>query len=241
MEGLSPGLKKLEREDNIEGIKIRRKSPTITHLLFVDDCYIFTETKIKYVKNVKNYLEMFSKTSRQTINYEKSELMFSKYIPNLIRNLLIKELGIQHASKSGKYLGLPSNLGNNKTTLFSYIENKTNKKIQRWKENFLNQARKEILLKSVITTLPSFAMSCFLIPKKTCNNIDKKQRRFWWGQKEKGKKINWVKCDTLRKNKNDGGLGFRDLHSYNKALLTKQAWRIIKNLDNLWTKFLKEL
>lgn len=50
MEGLSFGLKKLERKDNIEGIKIRRRSLTITHLLFADDCYIFTKTKIKYAK-----------------------------------------------------------------------------------------------------------------------------------------------------------------------------------------------
>lgn len=45
----------------------------------------------------------------------------------------------------------------------------------------------------------------------------------------------------LRKNKNDRGLGFRDLYRYNKALLAKQVWRIIKHPDNLWPKFLKEL
>lgn len=84
-------------------------------------------------------------------------------------------------------------------------------------------------------------MSCFLILKKICNNIDKKQRGFWWGPKENEKKINWVKWDTLRKNKNDGGLGFRDQHSYNKALLAKQAWKMIKNSDNLWVKFVKKL
>lgn len=129
MEGLLSGLKKLEKEDNIKSIKIRRKSPTIIHLLFADDCYIFMKIKIKYAKNVKDFLEKFSKASWQTINYEKSELIFSKYTPNLIWNLIIKELEIKQASKPGKYLGLPSNLENNKTTLFSYIEDKSDKNI----------------------------------------------------------------------------------------------------------------
>lgn len=40
----------------------------------------------------------------------------------------------------GKYLGLPSKIGRNKTALFSYIEEKTSKKIQGWKEKTLTQA-----------------------------------------------------------------------------------------------------
>lgn len=84
-------------------------------------------------------------------------------------------------------------------------------------------------------------MSCFLIPKHICKNIEKKQRGFWWGQKEHEKKINWIRWEILRKNKNDGGLGFGDLHSYNKALLAKQAWRILNNPNDLWVKFLKDL
>lgn len=50
-----------------------------------------------------------------------------------------------------------------------------------------------------------------------------------------------MKWETLRQNKNDGGLGFRDLHCYNKALLAKQAWRMLINPDSLWTMFPKEL
>lgn len=61
MEGLSASLKKIEIQGNIEGIKIKRNNPIITHLLFAEDCYIFTKTKIKCAKNVKNFLKMFRK------------------------------------------------------------------------------------------------------------------------------------------------------------------------------------
>lgn len=57
--------------------------------------------------------------------------------------------------------------------MFSYIEERTSKKIQGWNEKLLNQARKEILLKAVITSPPTYAMSVFLISKRICENINK--------------------------------------------------------------------
>lgn len=132
----------MEDEGNIEGIKIKRNSPSISHLLYADDCYIFTETKIKYVKQIRKFLEDFSKTSRQTTNYEKLEIIFSKYTPNLVRKIITKELGIKQSNNPRKYLGLPSNIGNNKMKLFSYIVDKAENKIQGWKKKLLNQAGK---------------------------------------------------------------------------------------------------
>lgn len=102
MEGVSSSLKKMEKEGDIASIKIKRNNPIITHLLFADDCYIFTKTKIKCVKNIKKFLKMFSKASSQTINYQKLELIFSKYTLNLIRNIMRKELGIKWVSNPGK-------------------------------------------------------------------------------------------------------------------------------------------
>lgn len=41
------------------------------------------------------------------------------------------------------------------------------------------------------------------------------------------------------KGKKDGGDGFKDFYSMNRALVSKQAWCLATNQNELWTKLLK--
>jgi hypothetical protein len=43
----------------------------------------------------------------------------------------------------------------------------------------------------------------------------------------------------LAKAKIMGGMGFRDLHNFNKALLARQGWRLIQYPNSLVSRFLK--
>ena len=57
--------------------------------------------------------------------------------------------------------------------------------------------------------------------------------KFWWGQKEKERKLAWVSWEKLCTLKAQGGMELRDLKAFNLALLVKQGWRIQQNPSSL--------
>lgn len=64
---------------------------------------------------------------------------------------------------------------------------------------------------------------------------------FRWGQTGPERKIHWKACHFLARPKAGGGLGFRDFECFNLALLSKQSWRIIQELEALYVRVLKGL
>lgn len=134
-----------------------------------------------------------------------------------------------YEQKSSKYLGLPLVIGRSKKQVFDFVTERTSKKIRNWKSKLLNAAGKEVLLKSVIMALPVYCMSCFRLPRGVCKDISKIVARFWWSNGERDKTIHWLAWEMLTETKKCGGLGSRDLESFNQALLRKQIWRIITN------------
>jgi len=63
--------------------------------------------------------------------------------------------------------------------------------------------------------------------------------RYWWSNQKVEKKMHWVGWETLTKPKGEGGLGFRDIHIFNLAMLSKQGWRLIHNPDSLCARVLR--
>lgn len=87
--------------------------------------------------------------------------------------------------------------------------------------------------------IPSYAMQCFRLPKSITNGIAKMCRSFFWGQKDEEKKIAWVAWEKMFLPKKEGGLGIRDYDIFNRALLAKQAWRILTMPHSLMARVLK--
>uniref|UniRef100_A0A0A8ZPW8 Reverse transcriptase zinc-binding domain-containing protein n=1 Tax=Arundo donax TaxID=35708 RepID=A0A0A8ZPW8_ARUDO len=95
------------------------------------------------------------------------------------------------------------------------------------------------MIKAVAQAIPTYAMSCFDLTKCLCEEISSMIGRYWWSQQDKTNKIHWVSWDKLIRSKFKGGLGFRDLYTFNIAMLARQAWRILVFPDTLCAQVLR--
>ncbi|KAL9293020.1 hypothetical protein AtEden1_Chr3g0188591 [Arabidopsis thaliana] len=86
--------------------------------------------------------------------------------------------------------------------------------------------------------MPTYTMSSFKLPGSLYKGIQSALTRFWWDGSDEKHKMAWISWSKLTLSKRDGGLGFRDIKSFNEALLAKISWRLLTKPSCLLAKVL---
>lgn len=191
-EGLSQLIKGAINQHKLHGYKASRGGPAISHLFFADDSLLFCRATVEECRSLKEILNLYQKASGQEVNYEKSAIAFSKGISSTDQQQLKDVMRISKIGGFGRYLGLPERIGHRRKEAFEYLKQRIKNKLDSWYNRFLSQAGKEVLLKAVITALPTYAMSCFLLPKGLLKEITSYMRNFWWSSIKDKHNIPWI-------------------------------------------------
>ncbi|CAL8083626.1 unnamed protein product [Prunus armeniaca] len=102
----------------------------------------------------------------------------------------------------------------------------------------LSKVGKQVLIKAVFQATPTYSMSVFRLLIEIYNEVESIIAQFWWSKGAK-QGIHWKNWKALCQHKSKGGLGFRELISFNKALLAKQGWCMLQSTNYLIARMLK--
>lgn len=179
-EGLSSLLRLTMNGRLFNGVKVSRKGPQVSHLLFADDYILFGEATSNGANLFKEILREFKNCSRQCVNFDKSTIFFSAHTLEEDRRLVVNILRVRNLNEPERYLGLPNMVGRRKKESFQNLKDRLKKHIDNWSNRYLSQGGKEVFIKTILQAIPTYTMACFLLSKVLCDELDSIVAKFWW-------------------------------------------------------------
>lgn len=99
---------------------------------------------------IQEVVEKYEKASGQKLNRKKTSIFSSRNTKVEAKSLILIAVGVNSTTRYEKYLGLPTLIGRSRISSFKALKGKIWERMNGWKEKFLSQAGKKILLKAVV-------------------------------------------------------------------------------------------
>jgi hypothetical protein len=94
-EAFSCLLHAAERRGELEGVKVCHDAPSINHLLFADDSLLLLKNDARSATHLQDILSLYKNCSGQTINKEKSLIMFNQNAKSVDKEQMMAALDIR--------------------------------------------------------------------------------------------------------------------------------------------------
>ncbi|KAL2226237.1 UNVERIFIED_CONTAM: LINE-1 reverse transcriptase [Sesamum indicum] len=215
------------------------ESSKIFQLGFADDLLLFYRADFDFdsIRFFKEGLDWYAELSGLRLNIHKSHLIISRSAQDL-KDQMLGILGFQEGHLSMRYLGLPLITSRLSISDCQPLISKIDARINGWEGISLSYAGRVQIIKSMFSALSLYWASAFILPKKVINEIEKRLRIFLWkGTTSSGyAKVAWK--DVCRPT-DEGGLGFKDISTLNRALMSKKLCDVIRcDRTSIWVQWL---
>jgi hypothetical protein len=240
MEALSCMLDRAAHSGYFSGFSVGSsdwQQVVISHLHFANDTLIFCDADPHQLTSLRFVFTWFEAVFSLKINLGKSELVPVGEVSNM--DSLVDILGCNLGSPPMKYLGVPLGAGFKEKAIWNLVLEKVERRLAGWKCLYLSKGGRVTLIKSTLSSIPTYLLSLFLLPASVAHRLEKLQRDFLWGSIGEEKRFHLIRWDKVCLPFQNGGLAIKNLRLFNQALLGKWIWRFGTERDFLWRKVIE--
>jgi len=167
---------------------------------------VFSEASQEGANRLLEILETYHHGSGQLVNRDKSASFFSKNCTQDMKQVVMQVLNINKEALAERYLGLPTEVGRNTSEVFEYLPAQVKGRIESWCGREASCAGREVLIKSIAQAVPTYSMSCFLLPINVCKKLKSAMANYWWGSSVDNRHMHWMSWERLNQPKCKGGM-----------------------------------
>ncbi|XP_071683496.1 uncharacterized protein [Lolium perenne] len=133
------------------GVRVGIHCPWISHLLFADDCMVFTQATTDGANRLQEILERYRIGSGQMVNKQKSAIFFSANTNDGMKLAVHQGTDIPTEALVEKYLGLPTALGRSTDDQFEHIVATIKKLVAgEWNEEILETKMASVDVQAIL-------------------------------------------------------------------------------------------
>jgi len=206
---------------------------------YADDTLLIMEVSSTQLLALKALLQSFGDSTGLRVNYNKSIMVPINTNHDKLQHLA-RTFNCEIGSLPFTYLGLPLSLTKPRIIDFSPLVTKCERRLAAT-STFLSQAGRLEITNSVLSALPTFCMSTFLLQQGVTEQIDKYRKAcLWRGNQINANQTPKAAWPMVCKDKKEGGLGVINITTQNEALLIKHLHKFFNRENIPWVSLIWE-
>nr|XP_033516407.1 uncharacterized protein LOC117280772 [Nicotiana tomentosiformis] len=167
----------------------------VSHLLFADDTLVFCDADMDQLTYLKQVLQWFQIVSGLKINLDKCEVFPVGEVANI--DALSHVLRCKVGSLPTTYLGIPLGASHKDTIVWNQMIERVEKRLAGWQKRYLSKGGKEVLIKSTLSSMPTYYLSQWQAPVSIIDKLEHLQRNFLWDAADETRKFHLVNWQTV--------------------------------------------
>ena len=212
----------------------------LTHLCFADDLILCSKGDFPSIYLLLQAFKLFSTTSGLSANIQKSSVYCHGMTESDVTRVIAAS-GFTRSALPFRYLGVPICSKKITAAQCEMLVDKMTARIKVWSSRNLSYTARMQLINAVLLSIHMYWSQIYILPKSVLKEITKICRSFLCSGQAYSSKPSYIAWEKTCCDKNQGGLGFRNVEVWNVANLGKYVWAVANKQDNIWIKWINSV